>query len=172
MQWSYSTSQHTQYGVNSTPRVLCPEWQMLECSTHPLWCVLYTRCRAAHHSAECALDTAANAMHTRYIQQIQCAMPSKNLHYHSAECVLDTAANAVHTRYIHQIQCAMHLKKLPLFKSTIQATGWPFYIHPNPNMLPIFNTIFVLQVTRMKWRPKNTCESTYKIVSISRPMQL
>ena len=40
----YSTSQHTQYGVYNTPQVLCPEWQILECSAHPLWCVLYTRC--------------------------------------------------------------------------------------------------------------------------------
>ena len=79
----YSTSQHTQYSVHSTPQVLCPEWQMLECSTHPLWCVLYTRCRAAHHSAECALDTAVNTVHTRYVHQIQCAMHSKNLHYSS-----------------------------------------------------------------------------------------
>ena len=58
----YSTSRHTQYGVHSTPRVLCPEWQMLECSTHPLRCVLYTRCRAAHYSPECALDTAEMRM--------------------------------------------------------------------------------------------------------------
>ena len=49
----YSTSQHTQSGVYSTPQVLCPEWPILECSTHPLWCVLYTRCR----SVNCTLFT-------------------------------------------------------------------------------------------------------------------
>ena len=36
-------------------------------------------------------------------------------------------------------------------------------LQSNPNMLP---TVFVLQLTRTKWRPRNSCESTYKIVSI------
>ena len=40
-----------------------------------------TRCRAAHYSPECALDTAVNTLHTRFLDQIQCAMHSKNLHY-------------------------------------------------------------------------------------------
>ena len=77
----YSTSRHTQYGVHSTPRVLCPEWQMLECSTHPLWYVLYTRCRAAHHSPECALDTAVNTVHTRFYTKYSVQCTQKKLHY-------------------------------------------------------------------------------------------
>ena len=74
----YSTSQHTQYGVYSTPQVLCPEWQIVECCTHPLWCVLYTDVGVltAHYSPECASDTAVNSVHTRYLHQIQCAMHS------------------------------------------------------------------------------------------------
>ena len=48
----YNTSWHTQFGVY---RVLWPEWQILECSTHPLWCVLYTRCRSANRL--CMLQT-------------------------------------------------------------------------------------------------------------------
>ena len=47
--WCASTvapSTPMQFGVYNTPQVLCPEWQIVKCSTHPLWCVLYTRCRS------------------------------------------------------------------------------------------------------------------------------
>ena len=53
----YSTSQHTQSGVYNTPQVLCPEWQIVKCSAHPLWCVLYTRCRSVNTIHQSVLQT-------------------------------------------------------------------------------------------------------------------
>ena len=58
--WCASTvpaSQHTQSGVYNTPQVLCPEWQIVECSAHPLWCVLYTRCRSVNTIHQSVLQT-------------------------------------------------------------------------------------------------------------------
>ena len=69
----YNTSWHTQSGVY---RILWPEWQILECSTHSLWCVLYTRCRSANWL--CMLQTLLQwILHTRYLHKMQCAMHLK-----------------------------------------------------------------------------------------------
>ena len=51
-----------QFGVYSTPRVLCPDWQILECSTsHYGVCItLDVGVLTAHYSPDCASDTTAD----------------------------------------------------------------------------------------------------------------
>ena len=122
----WHTSQHTQYGVYSTPRVVHPEWQILECSTHPLLCVLYT------------LDVGV-----------------------LIDCASDTAVDTVHTRYLHKIQCTMHIQ-VQWYKQPMIGHACSTYSQNKcTNILPVFSTMFVLQVKRMKSKLRNSYESTH-----------
>ena len=58
--WCASTvppSTPMQFGVYNTPQVLCPEWQIVEWSAQPIWCVLYTRCRNVNTIHQSVLQT-------------------------------------------------------------------------------------------------------------------
>ena len=113
----YSTSQHTQSGVYSTPQVLCPEWPILECSTHPLWCVLYTRCR----SVNCTLFTRVRFRHCRECCAHQVFTPN-------------TVCNALIKLAVFNYACDKTNEK-----------GCTFFVHTakcnDESILPVFSTV-------------------------------
>ena len=94
-----------------------------------------------------------SALHTHY----GVCLYTRHIGLHTIQpCALDTAVNIVHNRYLHQIQCAMHSKNCSS-TCTSNRMIWTLYIQPNSKYIDMIE----LQVTKMRWRLRNSCESNY-----------
>ena len=87
--------------------------------------------------------------HLEYCVQNGRCWSALHTHY-GVCCTLDVGLHTIHQSVLWTLQCMNTVHTRFYTKYSVQCTQKNCIIE-----------MFVLQVTRMKWRPRNSCESTY-----------